>query len=300
MNEARQQFNNLRERFEDLLEQIKLSDLADNIRDVTERTGGLSQEMTKIRSRGYAFVASLEQKIAGLNQQWSELRPRLPQMIASEANRLRGEVDRLKDKLESAGKILEHPAALQKLLPEVEQSFSDIESGVQEAISKVQQLYEGIQDEIDELNGKFDAINWCLDQKDEASFGWQPDEKVYIAAKAEWVVTGKGKEDPDGILYLTDQRLVFEQKETTGKTLGLFGGKKVQELEWAIDLNQIAGIKTENKGFFGGKDMVYLTLGAGAPYPEITLEVKGSADNKEWAQQIQRAINGELNAERVN
>ena len=32
---------------------------------------------------------------------------------------------------------------------------------------------------------------------------------------------------------------MFEQKETTGKMLGLFGGKKVQELEWELPLHQI-------------------------------------------------------------
>jgi regulator of replication initiation timing len=299
MSEAREQFDGLRQKFEELIEQIKLSELADHIRDMTEQTGGLSEEIAKIRSRGYAFAASLETKIGGLNQQWAELRPRLPQLISQEANRLRDEADKLKDKLESAGKILAHPAALQKLIPDVEQAVSDIESGIESAVSKVQELYAGIQEEVEEIAAKFQDINWYLDQQDEASFAWQSDEKVYMATKAEWVATGKGKDDPDGILYLTDQRLVFEQKETTGKTLGLFGGKKVQEMEWGLALNLITGVKTENKGFFGGRDMVYLTLGEGAPHSEITLEVKGSANNEEWAKQIQRAISGELQAERV-
>ena len=64
------------------------------------------------------------------------------------------------------------------------------------------------------------TINWYLDQRDEASFPFLAGEALFLAAKAEWVATGKGKDDPDGILYLTDQRLVFEQKETTGKKAG--------------------------------------------------------------------------------
>ncbi|MBC8170579.1 MAG: hypothetical protein H7X77_02870, partial [Anaerolineae bacterium] len=247
MSEAREQFDGLRAKFEELLDQIKLSELADHIRDMTEQTGGLSEEIAKIRSRGYAFASSLETKIGGLNQQWAELRPRLPQLISTEANRLREEADKLKDKLENAGKMLANPGALQKFIPDVEQAVSDIERGIESAVSKVQELYAGIQEEVEEIAAKFQDINWYLDQQDEASFAWQPAEKVYMATKAEWVATGKGKDDPDGILYLTDQRLVFEQKETTGKTLGLFGGKKMQEMEWGVALSLITSVKTENK-----------------------------------------------------
>ena len=84
-------------------------------------------------------------------------------------------------------------------------------------------------------------------------------------AQAEWVATGKGGDDPDGIVYLTDQRLLFEQKEKTGKKLGLFGGKQTQELEWELPLNLIEKVQAENKGLFGGKDMLHFELGAGAP-----------------------------------
>ena len=94
------------------------------------------------------------------------------------------------------------------------------------------------------------------------------------------MATGKGKDDPDGILYLTDQRLVFEQKETTGKKLGLFGGKKDAGTRMGDSAPSDQGVKPENKGFLGGKDMLNFTLGSGAPYAAITVEVKGGVASR--------------------
>lgn len=110
-----------------------------------------------------------------------------------------------------------------------------------------------------------------------------------LAADAEWVA-GTGKDQaPDGVLYLTDGRLIFEQKEKVGKTLGLFGGRKVQEVRWTLPLAQIEGVTAKNAGMFGGKDMLFIRHGG----LEYTVEVKGRASNDDWAQYIERAKAGQ-------
>ncbi|MCU0465207.1 MAG: hypothetical protein MUF38_11635 [Anaerolineae bacterium] len=114
-----------------------------------------------------------------------------------------------------------------------------------------------------------------------------------VACEAEWIQTGRGGDDPDGVLYLTATHLVFEQKEKKGKTLGMFGGKVVQSVKWAITLGSISGVRAKNEGMFGGKDVLFLDLADGDPAPEVKLEVKGSADNKAWADYISRAQAGE-------
>ncbi|MFW5709248.1 MAG: hypothetical protein ACOCX5_03405 [Chloroflexota bacterium] len=96
-----------------------------------------------------------------------------------------------------------------------------------------------------------------------------------------------------------EQRLMFEQKEKVGKKLGLFGGKQVQELEWEVPSHRVEAVEFENKCLFGGKDMLHFLSVVGDPYPRITVEIKGGADNKFWVKQINRMISGAITDERA-
>ena len=169
-----------------------------------------------------------------------------------------------------------------------------VESMLETAHSRIEALYETLETDTAQALNQLRTING-LDQRDEP-LPVSARRVAVFATKAEWL---EGKDKPDGILYLTDQRLLFEQKETTGKKLGLFGGKKTQELEFNLPLHQITKVEPENKGFLGGKDMLNFTLGTGAPYTKLTVEVKGGVQSKFWAAQIQRMIAGETNDERA-
>ena len=139
-------------------------------------------------------------------------------------------------------------------------------------------------------------MNWIMDMKDEASFDFGAAEEVFLVAKAEW---DDGDDKPDGMLFLTNHRLIFEQKEKTGKRFGLFGGKEEQGVLWEVAISQIEDVNAENKGFLGGKDMVNLTLGSGVTYSQITVEVKGGVPSKFWAKQINRMATGNAEDERA-
>jgi hypothetical protein len=159
--------------------------------------------------------------------------------------------------------------------------------------------FERVENNAQQATSQLGKLNSYLEFKEQASFDFLAGESVFIADQAEWIATSKSSSNPDGVLFLTDQRLIFEQKETIGKTLGLFGGKKVQTLQWALPLNQIGTAEPENKGLFGGKDLVHLKLMSGAPYAEITVEVKGGVQAKFWAAQVMRMIRGEVRNERA-
>ena len=57
-------------------------------------------------------------------------------------------------------------------------------------------------------------------------------------------------------------------------------------------------MKAEKKGLLGGKDMIHLKLSEG-DFAEMTLEIKGGVDADWYAQQLNRVIRGELDAERA-
>jgi len=292
-NEAK--LDDLQTRFGVLSSSARLSDLTDEVNTLTEDIRKLPDEIANIRKRGYHFAAYLETKGDVLAQHWNEARFEAQRALADEAARLQEEMNRLRRRVDSAASLKGSPM-LAVQLPELERGVSTVESMLESAKTRITGLYETLQTDTAQTLSQLQMINWYLDERDEASFDWLEGESLFLAAKAEWL---EGKDKPDGILYLTDQRLLFEQKETTGKKLGLFGGKKTQELEFNLPLHQIAKVEPENKGFLGGKDMLNFTLGAGAPYTALTVEVKGGVQAKFWGAQIQRMIAGGTNDERA-
>jgi hypothetical protein len=292
-------YSSLRRRYDQLHGDATLTDIVSGMSTTTNTVVGLPDDIAKIRSRGYAFASYLEQKAEVLGKQWRDVRRNVERAVETEAENLRRDIDQVRILVEQADKITSNPTVLGNRLPGIERELTDAETKLNAAKSRIKETYSALEQDISGATRQLSDINWYLDQRDEASFPFLAGETLFLAAKAEWVQTGKGGQDPDGILYLTSQRLVFEQKETTGKTLGLFGGKKTQELEWDIPLNQIEKVEAENKGFFGGKDMLYFTLGSGAKFDKITVEVKGGVACKFWAAQIGRMMTGGVNDERA-
>jgi len=293
------QFETLKSRFNDLLERVNFTEISRQISSIAGKVAALPGDIERIRSRGYVFASYLENKAQTLARHWEDSARDARQTIARVSAELRGAVQQAEQSLRKAEGVAQSPLALAGLLPTLEREIADAEARLKAAEERVKAVFQTLANDVDQTARQLQDIRWYLDQKDEASFPFLAGEALFLAAKAEWVASGKGKEDPDGILYLTDQRLIFEQKETTGKTLGLFGGKKVQELEWDIPLNTIEQVKAENKGLFGGKDMLYFTLRPGARFAQITVEVKGGANCKFWAAQIQRMVRGETTDERA-
>lgn len=296
MSDPSNTFNTLKSKFSRFADSVRMADISREVNTISTTVAKLPDEIKRIRSRGYAFSSWLENKADVIKDQWSDIRHRVQQAIDSEAAELGKDYDETELRMNKTEKIASNPTQLEKLLPEVENIVERLEDKIELAQRRVRDIYSSLSQDINQTTSHLSKLNWYCDQKDEASFDFLAGETLFLAADAEWA---NGNDKPDGILFLTDQRLIFEQKEKTGKTLGLFGGKKVQEVEWAIPLNQIEAVEPENKGLFGGKDMLHFTLGSDAPYAKITVEVKGGVDCKFWAKQVQRMIRGETNDERA-
>ena len=302
--EFEQKLASVRRKFDSAHDDAGFDDISRELGTLSATVNTLTADVAQVRSRGYAFRSYLEHKAEVLNKNWDDIRRQAQRSIDDERDRLRAslrEIETRLDKSETGGSV-----AMKMKFGGAAVNLDDIDGEVDElarlvssAESRIKNAYSTMANDINGTKRQIDEINWIMDEKDEASFEFLAGEALFLIAEAEWVATGKGKQDPDGILYLTDQRLIFEQKEKTGKTLGFFGGKMEQEVEWEVPLHLVEDVKSENKGMFGGKDMLYFTLGSGAPHREITVEVKGSADNKFWMKQINRMKTGETKDERA-
>lgn len=292
-------FQSLKSRAERVSTSAQLTQLVRDLATTTDRVDRLPEDIATLRRRGYAFAAYLEHKLDVLQERWASARQETEAALRGEVDHLRTKAREL-DALVSKGVTAQqHPAVLQTVIERLDNELGGLERNVSAAESRLRSRFDSIKRDVDQTVTQVSDITWYLDRADEASFEFLAGEKLFLVAEAEWQKTGRGGDDPDGFIYLTDQRLVFEQKEKTGKKFGLFGGQMTQEKEWDIPLHQVEHVTAENKGLFGGKDLLHFTFGSGAPFAQTTVEVKGKAKCKFWEAQIQRMIRGETNDERA-
>lgn len=154
-----------------------------------------------------------------------------------------------KPRIESAGQRRYHNAY--GLLNRVAQTLYRLEKADDSASPDEQNLAVA---EI--LLSRLDMIERDLTWLEDASFTLGDDEYLVMADEAEWVKTGNEQRDPNGILYLTDKRLLFEQKEVTEKRFGLMGGGEQHELERSYDLTQLGRVDAIG-------DQLHVTLRSG-------------------------------------
>ncbi len=285
----------LRGKYDELRDKVSMDDVTRTLGEVSTEIAGLPGEIAGLRQKGYAFAGYLEQKAAVLQKQWDEVRQQVQRMIGEEITRVQGQFDELGDlwkRLESqfGDKAKEQTYNLLKM------TMGTVEKGADAARSRIEGLYGQVPDNVSQTKDQLRKIDGYLSLAAEATVAWKPAEALFMAHQAEWAKDKKDK--PDGILYLTDQRLIFEQKEKVGGRLG-FGGEKVQKVLFEVPVGAISEARHEDKGLFGGKDLIHLKFSSG-DYGETTFEIKsGGIDSKWYAQQLSRAISGEIEKERA-
>jgi hypothetical protein len=135
---------------------------------------------------------------------------------------------------------------------------------------------------------------------EQASFGLIATEAPVEAVPANWKKPDD-KDGVEGVLFLTDQRLIFEQKEevATKKVLFITTEKqKVQALQWEVPLAQIEQAMGSKKGFMGKDDFLTITCVSGAAFRSAEIHLKGET-GEAWQGFIGRVKSGEIAKERT-
>lgn len=289
------QIADIKRRFDTLIRDVKLTDISNQIASLGAKTKKLPNDIQDIRSKGYAFKSYLENKSEVLQDQWNQIDENIRLWIEQESADLKGDLD----EAESMVKKLTNTEALttvhEKVANELQPIIETLEKKVNSSEQYARGLYDALSREINQTSSELSKIKWALEKTNEAKFDRHPTEAVYMVAEAEW---DDGKDKPDGFLFLTDQRLIFEQNEKTGKKLGLFGGKQTQEVLWESPINSVEEVTPENKGLLGSKDLIHLKFSSGAQYRDVTVEVKDDKA-KIWAQHINRIKSGNVSNERA-
>ena len=290
----------LQSRISSLQDSTRLNRVRDTVEDFQTAVNGLAQRIATLRERGYAFEKELEGQAADFAKQWTALYPTLVAQINQQSATLAADLQLIEAQIAQLAGQQPGPLA-QSLLDSLQTRIVTLEEGVSAAERQISGMYDSFDNQVGALTAHLDQLEWMLTQLAEAKFTLLPTESGIAAVKAVWCKEVKPRDDdPAGVLYLTDQRLIFEEKEeiVTKKVLFVATEKqKVQEMKWDAAVALLDEIKPSKAGFLKNEDHLDLRFGSGAPLETVHVHIWQDANL--WVQLLNRAKTKDFDSTRA-
>jgi hypothetical protein len=283
--------------FEKLEKQSQLSTIYDAIGRFDSRLVEYPLTVDASRNRGYVHSGQLEDQLEALDDKWDAVRPRVEVALREQVQRLDRELDDTERKVNR----MTNAAAVKA----GETAVNSLSRQISAAESAVEGLYQSLETELDAIGYRLNSIGRMLDRFEES-----PEIRLYeaegplLAVEAEW--QQDGEEGPDGFLFLTDQRFMFEQREevVTKRKFGIFKSEseKIQKVLIEVQTHEIDQIAHKEEGGFlgmGKDDILELVFADTASLTRARFHLKGQ-DSSDWAAMIKRVQTGEIGEDRAD
>jgi hypothetical protein len=299
MEEIRRRVDDLKSKLAEIQKTALLTEVRDEAENVETKSNRVADLARDVRERGYAWEKDLEPRCLDFRARWAGLKPDVMQAIVRETASLKARVAQAEADVAQAATRATNPAAGQAVLPAVENELETLAGAAEAAETAVRGMFDALGTDLDALESRLKEIAWMLDQMASSKTEWLATETLVLAVKAVW--DRDGKDDPKGVLFLTDQRLVFERKEevATKKVLFIATEKETkQESLLAVSLGDTTGVTASKKGLMGHEDHLEFEFGSGAPVRKAHFHIDGQ-DCKMWQATFGRVKSGEMEKSRV-
>lgn len=281
---------------------VRLTSVRDDMEDIESKIKQMPALVQEIRSKGYVFEKGLEGRVTDLSPQWTSVRPGIVTRMNQLTNQLEMEVRKIDPIMQQLTSRSRNPGAASPFLSQVNSAVDTMESKVSSAESSLRGMYDSMQTDVDKLESYCKQLIEMLDQFASAGFQLLATEAPVKAVKAVWAVNGKeDKDDPEGHLFLTDQRILFEQNEEIATKKFLFittESEKVQKLLFEFPVALVKDVTASKQGLFKNEDHLDIVCEVGAPYQKIHLHLDGQ-DCNEWDATIGRVKTKDFDKERL-
>ena len=299
--EVKSKISSLQFDLKNLQTAVRLSTIRDSVEDLQSSVLGIDRRIQSLREQGYAFEKDLETLAADFAHQWQRIAPDIKAEIDREAGGLQRSLRPLELQISQLKGDSSPPAAVRDQLAALETRLEALESRVDAAEGSIRGMYDQFSSDFYQASAHLSDLEWMLRELSEATFELLASESGIMAVKAIWAQDGEEtKNDPEGVLYLTDQRLIFEQKEkvATKKVLFIATEKElIQETRWEVPVSQIEEVSSQRKGFLKKDQFIEVKFRSGSPLGSALLHIWQPGD--EWVSLINRARGGEFDATRA-
>lgn len=294
-NDAAEMLSQLSFAIQQIADDVSLSSHYATLSQLDQDVIGLADQVADLRERGYCYKNYLERKVDTLGRKWQEAEPSLRRELANAEAELRPAYDRLVQQYESAARMRAGARGRASVL---EQQVQALQSQASAADTALRSIYSGVSETYHQTAQQLAEVAWLLDSVDQASFELLVGENPIQAVEAKWWRDGKN-DGPEGVLYLTDQRLLFEQKEKVATKKVLFittESEMVQELLLEVPCGAIGEVKASSQGLMGHEDHLDFEF-SGGNVRAAHFHIDGQ-DSEMWAGLVNRVLNGEIERER--
>ncbi|MCI0521969.1 MAG: hypothetical protein L0Z70_17130 [Chloroflexi bacterium] len=283
----------------DLQRRSSFSDIVSEINALDAAIQRANDLLESARQKGYAFQGDLETIVYGASGDWQNVRPQLMSAVSQQSAALQSQLAGVNPQIQNVNRSLHNPAAATTQVRNAQTFVNGLLSNIGRIENDLRARMDPLESALQGASARLTTIHWGLDQLAQAKFALQDGEDLVQAVQARW--DKEDKDDPEGVLYLTSARLIFERKEKVATKKVLFittASELVQEVVIDQPYGGIKSYKAESKGLFGHQDFLLVQLGDGS-LGAVNFHLNGQ-DSKEWAALLDRARAGKLQAERVN
>ncbi len=286
------------DRWEKLSAEAKLPSARSAITSLESQVEKLPAEVVDVRKRGYAFAKTLENDAKKLRSRWN-LEERAAKKVIHDAD------PNLKKLVRDAERQLGVSEKRRDLHDDVDRKLDLLEDEIEDVEKRVDESLRDVRVEVNEIQHKLREATKLLDALNEASFKLFPNEHGVAVRPGENI----GRHEGEGILFLTDQRILFERREKKATKKRLFftvESELVAEVVWQAPIGSIVEMTAKDKGGFigiGDKDLLMLTFADDAKdAPEkVTVRFRKYSDNEEWAETLLPYVkSGKIAGERID
>ena len=215
----------------DLQASVRLTKARDAVEDLQTTVNGLGQRVATLRTRGYVFEKDMESQTQNFVDSWALLYPNLQSQINMQSSVLLNSLRPIEMQMPQLNRGCQQSGFCTRVA-----RFNAIrgKNAGRQSLSNRKDHRRDVrpvqQPGLLNSHRHLTEIEYLVKQLAEATFQLLPTEGGIAAIKAVWCKTGKEqKDDPEGVLYLTDQRILFEQKEEIVTKKVLFVATEKQE-----------------------------------------------------------------------
>jgi predicted nuclease with TOPRIM domain len=291
--------NSLQSSLNDLQRRSTFADLQDQIMDLDQEVGKVTGLLESARSKGYAFQKELDDIIYRTTDLWQVARENALKMIPQQVPVMQNNLAPLQYQLQQVNASLNNSALARPLIARTQSQINNLLSTVNQIEANIRNSYAEVESNVSKASSRLNTIHWALTQLDEATFKLSSAEDLVMAVKARW--DQEGDNDPEGILYLTDKRLIFERKEKVATKKVLFvtvSSQLVHEVMIDQPLGSLQAVNAQNKGLFGHQDFIEVQF-SDPKLKLVSFHLDGQ-DSKEWARWVDDARLNRLEGDRAS
>ncbi len=294
LEQVAKDINELQARYEGLQDKIKLSHLRGQVSQIAGQVKGVADALAAVRGRGYTLNKALDSSVRGLTGEWAQAQTAANKQLDEQAPALAASLQPLENRMLMVVAASSNPTVAQPMIAVVKTTLQAVEGRLKTLEDAIAAQLKAPGEKIKTLTGQIKDISDMLKLFEEATFKMQTGESPIAAERAAWFRHGDKKtdDDPDGFIFLTTRRLLFEQNEKVATKKFLFittASEEIHKLLLDAPLAQVSTITPRDMGFLGlGEHMDVTFDGASVASAHFQL----GADNTKWQKWIEDAKAG--------